>query len=182
MKKLQSNLVNMFLVLTVIALLSAGALAATYGWTAPILEEQARQRQIAAIAEVIPPFDNAPNEEVQIAGEHEDIRIFPGRNQGNSVGAAVQLTTNAGYGGPIDVMVGFAPDGTVTGITILRHQETPGLGARITDSAFRDQYTGQVLSVDFEVDSITAATISSRAVTGAVIHAWHVARSTGSVQ
>jgi electron transport complex protein RnfG len=69
MKKLQSNLVNMFLVLTVIALLSAGALAATYSLTAPILAEQARQRQIAAIAEVIPTFDNAPNEEVQVTGD-----------------------------------------------------------------------------------------------------------------
>ncbi len=63
MKKLESTLPNMFIVLTLIALVSATALGFTYAKTKPILDEQARLRRIEAVATVAPEFDNVPTEE-----------------------------------------------------------------------------------------------------------------------
>ncbi|TVR69295.1 MAG: RnfABCDGE type electron transport complex subunit G [Spirochaetaceae bacterium] len=181
MKKLESTLPNMFIVLTVIALLSGSLLALTYARTAPILEEQARQRRIRAVAEVVPEFDNAPTEESFSPESDPGTEIFPARRGEQSVGYAVRVRTDAAYGGTLEVMVGFDADGAVSGLSILSHQETPGLGAKITDSAFRRTFEGlrpaeetvAVVQDGGTVDSITAATISSRAVADAVQRGWN---------
>ena len=80
-----------------------------------------------------------------------------------------------GYGGDIEFLVGVDPTGVITGIVILKHLETPGLGAKIEDEAFRDQFKGKSLADTAVVwdtykeggsfKHITGATISSRAVT-----------------
>ncbi|SIP87023.1 electron transport complex protein RnfG [Alkalispirochaeta americana] len=180
MKKLESTLPNMFIVLTLIALVSASALAVTNFKTAPILEELARQRRIQAVAQVVPAFDNIPTEESFFSAENPQIEIFPATREGESVGYAVQsLSTNA-YSGSIELMVGFDREGAVTGLSILRHQETPGLGARITEEEFRSRFVGlrpaeqpvAVVNDGGTVDAITAATISSRAVAEAVQRGW----------
>lgn len=75
-----------------------------------------------------------------------------------------------GYGGRIGILVGLEPGRTVRGIRIISHQETPGLGTRITEVEFFGQFAG--LNMDQlafsrdggAVDVITGATISSRAV------------------
>jgi Na+-translocating ferredoxin:NAD+ oxidoreductase subunit G len=180
MKRLSSTLPNMFIVLTVISLVSASALAVTYAVTEPILAEQARQRRIQAVAEVVPEFDNAPTEESFFAARDENTELFPARRGEERVGTAVRTRTDSGYGGTIELMVGFDAEGRVSGVTVLRHQETPGLGARITDDAFREQFVGllparepvAVTEDGGSVDAITAATISSRAVANAVQRGW----------
>ncbi len=180
MKKLESTLSNMFFVLTSIALISAAALAFTYGRTKPILDEQARQRQIAAIAEVVVPFDNAPNEDVIVLEAHPGVELYPATRDGVRVGTAVQSFSSAGYGGDLTVMVGFDSEGRITGSTVLQHVETPGLGAKLTEESFRDQFIGMqpgvaplaVTQDGGHVDAITAATISSRAFVEAVNRAW----------
>ena len=81
-----------------------------------------------------------------------------------------------GYAGNIEIMVGVKPDGTVNGIEILSQAETPGLGARITEPKFKDQFRGKNLqNADWKVkkdggdfDQITGATISPRAVVKAI--------------
>ncbi len=181
MKRLESTLPNMFIVLTLIALISGSLLALTYAQTAPILEEQARQRRIRAVAEVVPEFDNAPTEESRFSESDPDLEIFPARRGDELVGTAVRSIAENGYGGNIELMVGFDAEGTVTGVSILRHQETPGLGAKITDQEFRDRFAGlrpedEPVAVTHDggaVDAITAATVSSRAVADAVQRAWN---------
>jgi len=84
------------------------------------------------------------------------------------------LAVGKGYGGNIDILVGLENETTVKGVTIISHLETPGLGARITESSFRDQFAG--LNIDDvalkrdggQIDAVTGATISSRAVVDAV--------------
>jgi len=84
------------------------------------------------------------------------------------------LAVGKGYGGNIDILVGLEDETTVRGITIVSHLESPGLGARITESAFTDQFTGEniddvVLKRDGgQIDAITGATISSGAVVDAI--------------
>jgi electron transport complex protein RnfG len=180
MKKLESTLPNMFIVLTAIALISAIALAYTYRQTKPVLDEQARRRQIQAVAQVTPEFDNLPTEEARTVAEFPDVVIYPAVRDGGRVGTAVRSYSENGYNGRIEVMVGFDETGEITGTTVLTHTETPGLGAKLTDESFRSQFVGMqpndagltVESDGGEVDSITAATISSRAFVEAINRAW----------
>jgi electron transport complex protein RnfG len=180
MKKLESTLPNMFLVLTLIALVSAAALGFTYAQTKPILDEQARQREIQAVANVVPEFDNNPTEESITMPEYPNLQIYPATRGGNRVGTAVRSFSSNAYGGELRIMVGFNQDGEITGSTVLEHAETPGLGAKLTEEPFREQFLNrrpqsQALAVEKdggEIDSITAATISSRAFVEAVNRAW----------
>ena len=81
-----------------------------------------------------------------------------------------------GYGGTVSVMVGIDTEGTITGIEILSHAETPGLGANATKDDFKGRFVGKsgILSVNKssnegqDVQAITAATITSNAVVNAV--------------
>ncbi|MFW5695185.1 MAG: RnfABCDGE type electron transport complex subunit G [Alkalispirochaeta sp.] len=180
MKKLESTLPNMFLVLTVIALVSAAALGYTYAQTKPILDEQARQREIEAVANVVPEFDNNPTEESVVPDEYPDMELYPATRGGSRVGTAVRSYSSNAYGGDLRIMVGFNTDGEITGSTVLEHAETPGLGAKLTEESFREQFLNRrpgeealaVSSDGGEIDSITAATISSRAFVEAVNRAW----------
>lgn len=187
MKKLESTLPNMLIVLTAIALISAAALAFTYGQTKPILDEQARQKQVQAVQDVLPgDFDNEPTEDAVTVDGFEGVEIYPARQGGALIGSAVRSVTGEGYGGTITVMVGFDPDGTITGTTVLSHTETPGLGAKLTEESFRSQFEGMTVGDGLmvekdggEVDAITAATISSRAFCAAVNNAWRAVQAAG---
>lgn len=90
-------------------------------------------------------------------------------------------TESKGYGGTVRVMTGISTDGSITGVVILSHGETPGLGANAERESFRDQYkqpiannVGGIKVVKFqipkegEIEAMTGATITSTAVTNAV--------------
>ena len=92
-------------------------------------------------------------------------------------GYVVTVTDKEGYGGDIKITVGITADGTINGISILSITETAGLGMRATEPAFYEQYQGKqaekfVVSKDGgdgePIDVLSGATITSRAVTGAV--------------
>lgn len=92
-------------------------------------------------------------------------------------GYVVTATDKEGYGGDIKITVGITADGTINGISILSIAETAGLGMRATEPAFYEQYQGKqaekfVVSKDGgdgePIDALSGATITSRAVTGAV--------------
>lgn len=97
--------------------------------------------------------------------------------KGGEAGYIVTTTDKEGYGGDIKITVGITSDGTVSGISILSITETAGLGMRATEPAFYNQYKGKqaekfVVSKDGgdgePIDALSGATITSRAVTGAV--------------
>jgi electron transport complex protein RnfG len=90
-------------------------------------------------------------------------------------GYVVEVTPS-GFGGTIDMVVGVAQDGTVTGVAIISMSETSGLGANATKESFRSQYVGKtgelaVTKDGGDIDALTGATITSRAVTNGVNHA-----------
>jgi electron transport complex protein RnfG len=82
--------------------------------------------------------------------------------------------SGSGYGGNIDILVGLDNNFGIKGISILSQTETPGVGARITESSFTDQFKGlsvsdiALKSEGGKIDAITGATISSRAVVDAI--------------
>lgn len=88
---------------------------------------------------------------------------------GAELGYCVQTVT-AGFGGDMALTVGFDGAGAVVGVQILSHSETPGLGARVDDAAYLSQYIGKSgdLVLGEDVDAISGATISSRAVLNGV--------------
>ncbi len=83
-------------------------------------------------------------------------------------------TKGKGYGGDINILVGIDSSFMVKGINIISNTETPGLGTKITESFFIDQFKGLSLEEinlsknGGKVDAITGATISSKAVVDAV--------------
>ena len=85
------------------------------------------------------------------------------------LGYCVESTT-AGFGGDMTLMVGFNSDLAVVGVQILSHSETPGLGARVNDAGYLSQYGGKTgdLALGEDIDAISGATISSKAVLAGV--------------
>ena len=99
--------------------------------------------------------------------------IYTIKTDGKKIGYAF-IATGQGYGGDIDILVGLEDETTIKSISIISQKETPGLGTRITESPFIDNFNGlkindaQLSRDDGKVDAITGSTISSRAVVDAV--------------
>ncbi len=164
--------------LTAICIVSGALLAFVYDATAARIEAVAQMRIAAAAAQVLPAHDRIDD---AIELEHNNRRYFfsPAyRNEKDLVGYAIQFSTSAGYGGEIRMMLGLDIDGMTTGLVILPgHTETPGLGAKITEESFLEAFRDRpitdtnwrVKKDGGDMDEITAATISSRAVADAVM-------------
>lgn len=182
-KKLENNLLNMFLSLTVICVVVGGLLGFVASITKQPIQDAKDAAQKAAIAAVAPEFDAVadPKEETQANGE--TATIFAVSKGGQQVGNAVQVTTLKGFGGKVIVMFGFDLEGNITGYSVLDcSNETPGLGAKMPDW-FQKGAKGDVIGKNpaknnltvskdgGEVDAITAATISSRAFCDAIAQA-----------
>jgi electron transport complex protein RnfG len=185
MAKKESTLINMVIALFTITLVASASLGAVYEVTKGPIAAAMLAKKNEAILFVIPEFNNSPTEDAYSVGTDGDsVFFYPGYNNGELVGTAVESFTNIGFSGKIRVMVGFLPDGSINNYRILEHAETPGLGTKM-EPWFRDE-TGKrsVLGLNpgvnnitvskdgGEVDAITAATISSRAFLDAIQRAY----------
>lgn len=187
-KQLTSTLPNMFIALTIICLVSAAALGFTYSQTIDRIEFLKAQERVEAIRQVLPEFDNNPAEEAYTPEGHPRLTAYPATQGGNRVGTAVRSFSDQGYSGTIWIMVGFDAEGVITGTAVLEHQETPGLGAKMTGEEFRDQFNGfdpaeeelAVAKDGGDVDAITAATITSRAFCDAISRAYEALQEGGA--
>lgn len=161
-------------ILTLVSVISAWALSTTYNITKPIIDLKRYQKKIEALALVLPPFDNQPDKEmVKLTTEKgEVIEFYIGRKNGQLTGIAFKKNT-VGYGGNIGLMIGVTPEGKIYGIQVMEQNETPGLGAKISHPNFLKQFKNKDLSstrwevkkMGGDFDQITAATVSSRAIT-----------------
>lgn len=96
---------------------------------------------------------------------------------GSLLGYVLKVTTKEGYGGNIELMVGITMEGSISGISILSISETPGLGMQAGD-VLVPQFAGKTVeafvytktgaAAENEIDAISGATITTRAVTNAV--------------
>ncbi len=172
------EIIRLCSVLTIIAAVSAGVLAFVSQKTAEPIANALLEEKMAAIRNVLPAFDNDPyvDRRTVTSSTGEEVEIYPGLSGGSLVGVAFEVVAPDGYSGDINFMVGVNMDGIVQGIEILLHLETPGLGAKIVEEGFREQYRGKSLSEPEEwavtkdggtFIPITGATISSRAITNA---------------
>ncbi len=183
MAKLESSLKNMVLSLFLISAVMSAVLAMVYQATLGPIQMTEKNKVNDAIKQVVPAFDNDPGSQLYflpIEGEADSLAVYPAMNEGKLVGTAVSTYTNKGFSGNIKVMVGFLPDGTIYNSIALVHQETPGLGSKMSDAKFHDQFNGKnpstfklaVKKDGGEVDAISAATITSRAYCDAIARAY----------
>jgi len=176
MAKKESSLINMLVALLVIAAVSGGLLGLIYSITKDKIAEVEKQKNEAAMSEVLKKEGVAIDKFVT---KEKDGLVYnmAYTADGQCVGAAVKTFTNKGFNGRVELMVGILADGTINRISVLSQNETPGLGANMENAKFKDQFNGknpdngyklQVSKDGGDVDAITAATISSRAFTDAV--------------
>lgn len=178
---------KMLIVLTVIAGAAGIALFAVNDATTPLIAENERQFTLRSISKVLPQdekpdpcrkyepaYDNAPDEDAVCV---EGFKVYRGRKDGEVVGVAVESVGDRAYDGTILALVGLRiSDGMLLGIEVLKHRETPGLGALFTGCDFQGQMVGNrpgdikwaVTKDGGDVDQLSGATISSRCMLNAV--------------
>lgn len=177
------DIVRLILALTLIAAVAGLILSQVESLTREPIKEQRRIQMLKAISAVLPAYDNSPDtDKVELQngldkkGRPAMMTFYRGRQAGALTGTAFKVVATEGYSGNIVIMVGLNPQDSLHGIEILTHAETPGLGARIIEPVFKQQFKGKSLdNADWRVkkdggqfDQITGATISPRAIVKAV--------------
>lgn len=167
--KQKVSLVRLALTLFLITALVAAALAGVNMLTKDKIAKIQAQKALDAVAQVM---EGEATLLTDAPCEGEIQAVYAGPN-----GYAIQVNT-VGFGGDMVLMVGVTGEGKVTGIAVISHAETAGLGSVAAEdsakgAAFRQQFTQHswpyVVTKDGgEVDAITGATITSRAVTQGV--------------
>ncbi len=164
-ESLTKYVLRLALTLLLITSVVAAILAGVNSVTAPKIAQLKEQKTQNAIEAVLP----GGGQEVSFTDETGLVtNVYQG-----SAGYAVQVAP-AGFGGAVTMMVGVDNDGKVLGISIISHAETAGLGAvaaaqTSAGESFRGQFAGMSGTVTVtkdggQVDAITGATITSRAV------------------
>lgn len=169
--KTAAYVLRIALTLLVITAAVAVALAGVNQVTAERIEALAQQKMQSAMVQVLPEAEDLKS--VSFTDTTGMVKTV----YASEAGYVVEVAAN-GFGGIISMMVGILPDGSVNGVSIVSHTETAGLGSvaaadSAAGAAFRNQFVGQHggLAVDKdggEIDAITSATITSRAVTAGV--------------
>lgn len=149
-------------------------LAGTNALTADTIAQQDADKAAASRSIVLPAA------KVFKENSENGIDYYTGYDGSDLVGYTF-TTAEKGYGGDVQVMTGITAKGEVSGVVILSHDETPGLGANAVKDSFTSQYKqpltfdgGQFTVIknaepkDGEIEALTGATITSRAVTAAV--------------
>ncbi len=172
------ELLKLSCILALICCGAALALGCVYELTKDPIARQQQLKKQRAVAAVFPglPFGNGTEgTAVSLCDDDNNPascrEIFLLTDEKRVCGIAL-VASATGYNGPIAVMIGILPDGTLSAITIISHSETPGLGANITKESFCSQFFRFVdaeSGLDLKknggsIDQVTGATISSEAV------------------
>lgn len=157
------EMVRYGLILGIICFVSSGILAVVNAVTEPRIEIEKKKEERLALKEVMP--DSGNFEEVFKGGELLYYKAYD--NAGHLNGFVVKSETK-GYSSTIEAMTGLGLNLEITNVKILSQNETPGLGTRVTEPEFLEQFKGKDLASFSKVDTITGATISSSAVIKAV--------------
>jgi len=160
--------------LTVICALAGLILSATWATTDPVRLDMEKQERDQALKGLIPSAEKiTPVRKIVIEGKEGEI--YKAETGGQPVGYIVE-SSGRGYSSFIRLLVAVNPDYTVSGVEVLSHAETPGLGDQVGERWFKDQFKGKspdhlvVIKGETkdDIQAISGATISSKAVTKAV--------------
>lgn len=161
MEKFKDGVIGPPVVLTLVCLLITFFLALTHQITAPLIAQAEETAAQKARAEVLPAADTF----TPVTGAELPEGVSSAYSADNNAGYVFQVMAK-GYKGNVDFMVGLDAAGRYTGITMLTNNETPGLGSRVGEPEYLGLYVGQ--NAPDGVDSITGATLTSRALKNAL--------------
>ncbi len=174
------NIVVITIKLLIVTIIAGIVLGVVNAITKEPIAEQALKEATQARQSVFPEATSFEELDVQISEEYAIIQsVYKALDaQGNDIGITAAVVTK-GFNAGLNLTIGVGADGTIKGMMVGSHNETPGLGAKATQPKFQSQYTGkpydQKLSVvksapqsDYDIQAITSATITSNGVTDAV--------------
>ncbi len=188
--------------LSLFTLVGIGLLLGVMQLTKEDIAEAKRQAMIAAFNQVLPEkhYNNNPLQDTKqvVSEEHfgtsEPVTIYRARLNGKPVGVIFETIAPDGYTGNIHILIGVFKDGRVSGVRVIRHKETPGLGDKIEirRSDWITAFDGQYLSANNadkwrvkkdggKFDQFTGATITPRAVVNAVRRALEFINQEGEI-
>jgi electron transport complex protein RnfG len=151
------------LILALICSVSTGLLAVVNVFTKSRIIAQAKAEEETSLREVLPQAERF--EEVKSG---EEILYYKAYDKENKFIGVAFKASGKGYSSTIETMVGMLRDGTITAIKVISQNETPGLGAQVSGSEFTEQFKNKSSARLDDVQAITGATISSRAVIDSV--------------
>ncbi|MFA4842256.1 MAG: RnfABCDGE type electron transport complex subunit G [Candidatus Omnitrophota bacterium] len=150
------------LILSLICLVAAGLLAGVNSVTRNRIIAQAQAEENAGLKEALP---QAASFEAVESSDNEVIYYRALDNRGKVIGVTFKAQ-GKGYSGTVETLAGMLEDGTITAIKVIAQNETPGVGSKIAEPKFTEQFKDKT-SLE-GVQAITGATISSRAVIDSV--------------
>ncbi len=169
------TIISMLLTLSLIGIVAGGGLAKVSAWADPLIAANKKAETERAIFLVNPAgksYETVPNLKFTIYSVFDEAK--------QQIGYSLPWEGN-GFQGKIGVMIGLSTDlSTITSIEILEQTETPGLGTKVTEDPFRKQFDKLVADPDVawvkgapptkpnEIQTITGATISSKAIVAIV--------------
>ncbi len=177
------DIIKLLVALTLIACIAGLVLSVVEKATREPIAAQRKAQMVKALSAVLPDFDNSPDADSVVLENGVDkkgnpvlITFYRARKNNELVGTAFKMIAPEGYSGNIEIMIGVKPDQSINAIEILTHAETPGLGSKIAEVWFKEMFRGKSLeNADWRVkkdggefDQISGATISPRAVVGAL--------------
>lgn len=172
------EILRLVVVLTIICVASGFSLALVKEGTKNRIEYQKiKFIKEPAIRSVLSGYDNDPileRKDIDI-GEGKVLTVYPAKKAGEVIAIAYE-TEGEGHGGPVEIMLGVDMDGTICGVNIMKHSETPGIGDLVVKQPqFAAQFKGMSPDTDFSLEDeggdiagISGATESSTAVTEGV--------------
>lgn len=180
------NSLRLVISVLVTCLVAASGLAVTYALTAPRIAEQdrlAEERSLQAVLADADSFETVDDAELLAAANEaaDPVQIngiYRAKDGDTQVGWAVRLASR-GYGGPMQLVIGLDTSGSVTGVSILTQNETPGLGTKVlSEKWFLEQFkelSGGFTDSDVRsLDVIAGSTRSSNGIRNGVAAAGRV--------
>ena len=153
-------------ILALICVVAAGLLAGVNVLTRPKIIAQARLEEQAGLKEVMP----LASKFVAVKSDaNKDVAYYKAFDNQDKLMGYVFKASQKGYSSTIETLAGIFLDDRISAIKVIFQNETPGLGSRITEDKFRNQFNNQSSLVLADVSAITGATISSRAVMNSIM-------------
>jgi electron transport complex protein RnfG len=189
MNPILQNALRTSVILFLFALIGTAMLAYTFRHTSPIIEKSAQAEKLALINQVLPKqlydidllsaYRELPAHDQ--LGTRKPSGMWLATREGRPVGVVLEAVAPEGYSGDITLLVGIDANGVLSGVRVVQHKETPGLGdyIQLSKSPWILQFAGKSYDPDHdslwkvkkdggEFDSRAGATITPRAIVKAV--------------
>ena len=177
------DFIKLPIILFLVALIAGALLGLTNYYTKEPIKMQHELAQKSAREELFEGCEFVEVENLSLSGDHENIISVFQACKGDDIKGHVVTMNKTGYGGDILLNYGVNAEGFLTGVIVGTNSETPGLGAKASETEFAGQFPGKTdivlvkgaASDDNEVSAITAATITSQAIVDGANQAIEVA-------